>query len=91
MEKTAVMMQAWEAYSMTITLDQILPGQRARVTKIGCDPDLQARLADFGLVPDTNVGCRYKSPDGTVLALMVRGALVAVRRQDLTLLTARLL
>ncbi len=76
---------------MTITLDQLRPGQGACVTRVCCPADLEAQLAQFGLVAGTQVRCRYISPDRSVAALQVRGAVLALRRRDLGKLWGRLL
>ncbi len=76
---------------MDITLDQLKPGQGACVTALACPEGLQARLTQLGLAEDTQVCCRYLSPDRSVAALQVRGAVLALRRQDLKGLRGRLL
>ncbi len=72
-----------------MTLDALRPGQRACVTALNCPDDLRRRLAAFGLVPDTCVGCRYRSPDGKLSALELRGTVLAVRNTDLAGIHAR--
>ncbi len=76
---------------MYITLDQLKPGQGACVTGIFCGPNLVCRLAEFGLIPGTRVCCRYLSPDRKTSALQVRGAVLALRLQDLRSIQGRLL
>ena len=48
---------------------------------------LRRRLAEFGLVPGTKVRCRYRSPDGGVTAIGLRGAVLALRTGDLRRIT----
>ncbi len=68
---------------MEITLDQLRTDKMAVVTHIGAGQVLKRRFRDFGLVPGTIVRCRYKSPDGSTVALEFRGSIVALRAKDL--------
>ncbi|MBR4863874.1 MAG: ferrous iron transport protein A [Oscillospiraceae bacterium] len=68
---------------MEITLAQLPLDKMAVVTEILTNESLKSRLHDYGLVPGTIVRCRYRSPDGSVLALEFRGSVVAVRAKDL--------
>lgn len=74
---------------MEFWLDSLRPGMRAAVTRVCCRESLKKRLADFGLVKDTVVQCCYRSPDGGVVALRLRGTTIAVRRADLRRIAAR--
>lgn len=55
----------------------------AVVTKIDAEAYFMDRLRDFGLVPGTQVVCRYRSPGGKVTALAFRGTVVALRTADM--------
>ena len=68
---------------MEITLAQLPVDKIAVVTNIDTKESLKKRFRDYGLVPGTIVRCRYRSPDGSVVALEFRGSVVAVRRKDL--------
>ncbi len=76
---------------MEVYLDSLRPGMQAVVTQICCSERLRRRLADFGLVPGTRVGCRYRSPDQNLSAIALRGAVLAIRRTDLEKIAVRLL
>ena len=65
------------------TLDRLPCGIPAVVTDIGCSRQLRSRLRDFGLIPQTQVTVRYRSPDRGVTALEFRGTVIAVRTRDL--------
>lgn len=69
---------------MEITLDQLCPGQKAMVTRVETDARLRSRLRDFGFIPRTYVRCRYRSPGGGVVALELRGSVLAIRNKDLS-------
>lgn len=68
---------------MEITLERLCLGQKAVVTRIDTKRALADRLRDFGLVTGTAVRCRYRSPDGSVTALELRGSVLALRSRDL--------
>lgn len=68
---------------MEITLDRLGMDKMAVVTHINTEETLKERLRDYGLIPGTIVRCRYLSPDGSVMALELRGSVVAMRRKDL--------
>jgi len=67
---------------MVMTLDQVHKGDWACVTDIDTTAKLRQRLQDFGLIPGTQVRCRYTSPAGDVLAVELRGSVVALRKRD---------
>ena len=68
---------------MEMSLDRLRLGQQGVVTCIDTDMALQRRLRAFGLVPGTSVSCRYRTPDGSVTALELRGTVLALRRRDI--------
>jgi len=67
----------------------VCPGECAVVTEIAVGKALGARLRDFGLVPGTAVRCCYRSPDGRVTALALRGSVLALRTRDLQRIRVR--
>ena len=68
---------------MEIGLGELKVGQQGIVQSIDVDPLLARRLRSFGLVQGTNVGCRYRSPGGSVTALEFCGTVVALRTRDI--------
>lgn len=68
---------------MEMNLSRLEPGINAVVSRVDVPEPLRFRLRDFGLVPGTHVRVRYKSPDGGVTALQLRGTVVAIRTSDL--------
>lgn len=65
------------------SLARLPMGIPAVVLQMGCRKELSRRLRDFGLVPGTTVVARYRSPGGGVTALEFRGAVIALRTQEL--------
>ncbi len=74
---------------METSLDLLRPGKRAVVLSINTDAALCSRLKDFGMVPGTRIQCRYRCPWGTVTALELRGAVLALRTADLRKIRVR--
>ena len=66
------------------TLAELTPGASARV--LGIHPSLQGpqrrRLLDLGLVPGTRVDAELASASGDPVAFRVRGALIALRKDQ---------
>lgn len=57
-------------------------GERATVQALAVTGSMRRRLQDLGLVEGTQVECLGASPFGTPCAYLVRGAVIALRRQD---------
>ncbi len=76
---------------MEISLERLEPGVKAAVTQIRSPELLRCRLRQFGLVPGTIVSVRYRSPDGGVTALELRGTVIALRTRELKKIRVRLL
>jgi len=64
-----------------ITIDALSPGQSATVESVEKSP-LSGRLKELGLVSGTPVRCLYKAPFGDPSAYSIRGAVIALRRED---------
>lgn len=69
--------------SMILPLDQVCTGVWACVIRIDTSVQLRQRLKDFGLVPGTRVRCKYTSPCGDLVAIELRGSVLALRKRDL--------
>lgn len=68
---------------MVMPLDQVCTDVWGYVIGIDTTDRLQQRLRDFGLVTGTRVCRRYASPAGDVVAIELRGSVLALRKQDL--------
>ena len=75
---------------MVLTLDQVCMGVWTCVIGIDTGVSLRQRLRDFGLVPGTRVRRRYASPGGDVVAVELRGSVLALRKRDLHRIRVRL-
>lgn len=61
-------------------LSDLLPDEYGQVQYM--PPRLAARLEKMGLVTGGEVRCLFRAPSGDPTAYLVRGATVALRRQD---------
>ncbi|MDO4554635.1 MAG: fused ferrous iron transport protein A/B [Lachnospiraceae bacterium] len=52
------------------------------------DPPMKKRLLDLGFAPGTQVECLLKSPFGDPSAYWIRGTLIALRKEESSLITA---
>ena len=60
-------------------LNELSIGEEAVVRKI---PKGKRRLRDMGLIEGTRISCVLRSPLGDPTAYEVRGALIAIRKED---------
>ena len=67
---------------VTQTLNALKPGQQAIVRALTSQGLERRRLMDLGLLPGTLVAVELTSPLGDPTAYLVRGTLVALRREQ---------
>ena len=63
-------------------LNDIEPGQTAKVRELLSTGNIRRRLLDIGLIENTEVECLGRSPAGDPSAFLIRGAVIAIRRED---------
>lgn len=71
-----------------ISLDKLNPNRSARIAEVRGDGSMVQRLEDLGIIPGTEVSCVMKSPLGDPAAYLVRGAVIAIRREDSSKISA---
>lgn len=64
------------------TLQDIKPGERAKIKELCCTGSIRRRLLDIGLIAETEVECLGRSPLGDPSAYFIRGAVIAIRMED---------
>ena len=64
------------------TLDQLQPDVPARVVRLTCTGADRRRMMDLGILPGTKVEVEMVSPLGDPTAYRIRGAVVALRRNQ---------
>lgn len=66
----------------TTTLDQLTPGQSARVKKIGGAGAVRRRLLDMGLTNGVEIAVVKASPLGDPVEYLVRGYHLSLRKAE---------
>lgn len=65
-----------------ITLACLPEGCTATVTQMRSSGSMRRRLMDMGLIEGTRVICLHRSPAGDPIAYLIRGAVIALRKED---------
>lgn len=65
-----------------MTLDQLVPGEKAVITKVGGQGTLRLRFLDMGLIPRTAISMEKIAPMGDPLEIRVRGYELTLRAED---------
>jgi ferrous iron transport protein A len=69
-----------------VTLNSLALGQRGRVSGLAAADKTRRRMLDLGLVPGTPVEALHESPSGDPKAYRVRGAVIALRAEEASLI-----
>ena len=67
---------------MVLPLSQIDIGQSATVVWVASQPDMAARLADLGFIPDEEITCVLSGRPGGMRGYLVRNAVIALRHEN---------
>lgn len=65
-----------------LTLDQLQKGQSALVEDLSCTGLNRRRMMDLGILPGTRIEIEMISPLGDPTAYRIRGAVIALRREQ---------
>lgn len=65
------------------SLNELNPGETAVVEELRSRGSIRRRLLDIGLIKDTKVECVGRSPAGDPAAFLIRGAVIAIRSEDM--------
>lgn len=63
-------------------LSQLPLNKNGKIDKIECDEGIKRRLLDMGLVKGTNIVPILISPSEDPRAFLVRGTIIAIRKED---------
>ena len=69
-----------------IHLDELPLEHIGDVVCLNCDGAIRRRLLDLGIVKGTKIKAILKSPSGDPTAFMIRGSMIALRREDANLI-----
>ena len=64
------------------SLPELKVGECGTVRALMCEGAIRRRFLDIGLIPGTSVSCFGRSPMGDPAAYLVRGKLIAIRKED---------
>ena len=67
---------------MLTTLEELKPGQRARIVKIKGRGAVNKRIVDMGVTPGTIVEVERVAPLGDPIGVKVRGYHLSVRKEE---------
>ena len=76
--------------SQNCSLNELNPGETAVVKELKTRGSIRRRLLDIGLVKDTKIECVWKSPAGDPAAFLIRGAVIAIRSEDMKDIVVRI-
>lgn len=65
-----------------VRLSSLKPGEKMIVERIEVRESIRRRLMDIGMIEGTVVECALKSPFNDPTAYFIRGALIAIRKDD---------
>lgn len=65
-----------------VHMSQLNENESGCITKICAKGDIRRRLLDLGMIEGTTVECLFKSPHGDPAAFRIRGAVIALRKED---------
>ncbi len=65
-----------------MTLNNLKIGDVCIIKKINDSSKIKRRLLDIGLIPGTKVECVLSSPSNDMLAYLIRGTTIAIRKVD---------
>jgi len=68
--------------SMTATLKEIRPGQKARVVKVECKGRARKRIAEMGVTPGTIIEVERVAPLGDPVEIRVKGYRLSLRKEE---------
>ena len=63
-------------------LHELGAGDCATVHELQNPPAMRKRLQDLGLIEGTSVECIGRAPGGELCAYLIRGAVIAIRKED---------
>lgn len=73
-----------------ISLDTLPINFEAKISRINCNEILKRRLLDLGLINGTKIMAILKSPLGNPIAYKIRGATIALRKEDSKLINVNI-
>lgn len=69
-------------YQKNILLSDLDMNKKGYIEDINCEGGIKRRLLDIGLVKETAITPVLISPSGDPKAFLVRGSIIAIRKED---------
>lgn len=66
----------------TYSLNKAEEGTTVCVRQLNTTGSMRRRLRDIGIIEDTKIKCLQRSPSGDPTAYLIRGAVIALRKED---------
>ena len=66
-------------------LTSLKPGNKGEIIDLSARGKQRRRLLDLGLIPGTTVETKRKSPSGDPIAYLIRGTVLALRKEETNL------
>lgn len=64
-------------------------GHKGKIVNITARGNQRRRLLDLGLIPETTVEAKRKSPSGDPIAYLIRGTVLALRKEETNLVNIK--
>lgn len=75
--------------NQVLSLNELGLGNYGIVVKINGKDKIKRRFLDLGIIPDTKIKVLYESPFKDPRAYFIRGAVIALRKEDADLIEIR--
>lgn len=75
---------------MKTTLDKLPINKTGEILYVGVNPVIKKRLLDLGMINSTKIKALYKSPLGDPTAYLLRGSIIALRKDDTQKITVNI-
>ena len=63
-------------------LNMLKTGEIAKVLRLENKGDIRRRLFDLGIIEGSEITCVFKAPFGDPTAYMIKGTIIAIRKND---------
>lgn len=71
------------------SLNELELGSYGTVVKVNGEEKIKRRFLDLGIIPDTKIKVLYESPFKDPRAYFIRGAVIALRKEDANLIKVK--
>lgn len=65
-----------------MNLTHLSLGEKCKIRELKSDGSIRRRFLDLGIIKGTEIEALSKSPSGDPVAYLIRGAVIAIRKED---------